>query len=305
MKAIKLNQSEVIFNQEEHTYTLKGKELQGITNMLSIHLFPHKYDNIDDEVLQRAAERGSFIHEQIELSDGGFEPSEQSDELCSYKAIKARNKLTTLANEYLVSDNQNFASCIDLVLQEKDGAISLADIKTTYKLDKEYIRWQLSIYAMLFELQNPHLEVSHLYGIWLRGEKSDFCEVERIPSDIINELFKVHLTGGLFVNPYALAKTDAASAPMEIRSAEIALAEMETQLKELKEKKEKLMDGLLILMQNHGVKSYKGSFVQLIRKNQSVRKDLDKQRLEKEHPEIYNQYLKETTVKESLTLKLV
>ncbi len=39
MKRIELKNSGVIFNEEAHTYHLNGKELSGITGMLSRQLF--------------------------------------------------------------------------------------------------------------------------------------------------------------------------------------------------------------------------------------------------------------------------
>ena len=59
-----------------------------------------------------------------------------------------------LANEYTVSDEEYFASNIDCVW-EKEGEISLADIKTTYRIDKESLSWQLSIYAYLLRGRIP------------------------------------------------------------------------------------------------------------------------------------------------------
>ena len=57
----------------------------------------------------------------------------------------------TKASEYLVSDNENIASSIDLVFTDKEGHIVLADIKTTYGgLDRNY-----KIEAMEFWNNDP------------------------------------------------------------------------------------------------------------------------------------------------------
>ena len=296
----KLQESGVIFDSEEHRYFLKGKELRGITDMLQRQVFPGMYANIPQFVLNRAAERGTMIHESIELLDSGFEPKETTQELESYKRIKHDNGLKTLENEYLVTDGENFASAIDLVFTNGEKNVILADIKTTSVLNKEYVRWQLSIYAYLFELQNIDLKVNKLHALWLRGDKSEFVEVERIDTEIIKDLLQCEVEGRQFVNP--LAKADA-DVPVAIKNAEYSVYALVTQIKELNDKKKQLSEGLLKLMQENDVKSYKGEYVTLSRKAAFAREDIDKKKLKEEYPDAYNACIKFTNIKESLQIR--
>lgn len=297
---IELNPSSVVFTPEDHRYFLNGKELSGITGLIKSQLFADKYANIPQFVLDRAAERGTMAHESIELFDGGFAPAETTPELENYKHIKEENALTTVANEYIVTDNEHFASGIDLVLSDKEDNIILADIKTTSVLDKEYVRWQLSIYAYFFELQNPNLKVSKLYALWLRGDKSEFVEVERIHTQIVKDLLQCEVDGRQFVNP--LAKADP-KVPAGIKNAEMAVYTLATQIKELEAKKKELSKGLLKLMQDNDVKSYKGKYITLSRKAAYTKKSIDNKKLEDEYPEVYAACLKTTDYPESLQIK--
>lgn len=297
---MKLNQSSVVFRSEDHRYFLNGKELSGITGLIKSQLFADKYANIPQFVLDRAAERGTMVHESIELLDGGFAPAETTPELENYKHIKEENALTTVANEYIVTDNEHFASGIDLVLSDKEDNIILADIKTTSVLDKEYVRWQLSIYAYLFELQNPDLKVSRLYALWLRGDKSEFAEIERIDTEIVKELLQCEVEGRKFLNPIAKANP---KIPVEIKNAEMAVYTLVTQIKELDAKKKELSKGLLKLMQDNDVKSYKGEYITLSRKAAYTKKSIDNKKLEDEYPEVYAACLKTTDYPESLQIK--
>ena len=43
---IELVKSSVVFNEENHTYMLGEKQLQGITGMISRQLFPDKYKDV-------------------------------------------------------------------------------------------------------------------------------------------------------------------------------------------------------------------------------------------------------------------
>lgn len=297
---IQLQDSGVSFDAEAHRYFLYGNELQGITGLLHKHIFPDQYKDIPQFVLDRAAERGTMVHESIELFDAGFEPAESTPEIENYKRIKAENGLSTVANEYLVTDNEHFASGIDLVLSDKDDNIILSDIKTTSVLNKEYVRWQLNIYSYLFELQNPDLKVSKLYALWLRGDNSEFAEVERIDTDVVKDLLQCEVDDRQFVNP--LAKADA-KVPAEIKNAEQAVYILVSQIKELTEKKKQLSEGLLKLMQDNGVKSYKGEYITLSRKAASIREDIDKKKLKEEYPEVYAACVKTTNISESLQIR--
>lgn len=297
---IKLKPSGVLFNHEEHRYFLNGKGLHGITSILKKQLFKDKYKDIPQFVLDKAAERGTMIHESIELYDAGFEPTVSSPELNNYKLIKEVHELITIANEYIVTDGIYFASGIDLVLGDKEDNIILADIKTTSVLDKEYTQWQLSIYAYLFELQNPELKVSQIYALWLRDEKHEFAELNRIDTAIVKDLLQCEIEGRQFVNP--VMKTDV-NVPVGIKNAEWAVYSLITQIKELDAKKKELSQGILKLMQENDVKSYKGKFITLSRKAASTREDIDKKKLKEEYPEIYAACVKTTNISETLQIR--
>lgn len=297
---IQLQDSGVSFDAEVHRYFLNGIELSGITGVLHKHIFPDQYKDIPQFMLDRAAERGTMVHESIELLDAGFAPAESTPELDSYKRIKADNGLKTIANEYIVTDKEHFASGIDLVFTNGGKNIILADIKTTSVLNKEYVAWQLSIYAYLFELQNPDLKVSKLYALWLRGDKSEFTDVERIDTSIVKDLLQCEVDGRKFFNP--LAKADQ-KMPSQIKDAELAVYTLINQIKELTEQKKQLSEGLLKLMQDNDIKTYKGEHITLSRKAASTREDIDKAKLKKEYPEAYTACVKTTNISESLQIR--
>lgn len=297
---IKLQDSGIRFYKEQHRYFLGVAELSGITGFLKKRVFPNKYKDIPLWILDRAASNGTLIHESIELLDGGFPPAEMSDELKSYQRIKKENNLTTVANEYIVTDKDHFASGIDLVLTNDKEEIILADIKTTSVLDKEYVSWQLSIYAYLFEMQNPSLKADKLFVIWLRGDKSEYAEVERIDTEIIKDLLQCEVDGKQFVNPLAKPEADV---PVAIKNAEYSVYTLVTQLKELNEKKKQLSEGLLKLMQENDVKSYKGQYITLSRKAAYTKKSIDSKKLEKKYPEVYAACIKETNYPETIQIR--
>lgn len=298
---MKLIKSQVIFNPDEHTYMLGDKELSGITSVISRQLFPDKYRDVPEDVLRKAAERGTMIHSICELVDD-MGISHDSDEAQGYKELKDDWGLRYECSEYLVSDNEHYASCIDKVYRENETDFTLGDIKTTYVLDKESVRWQLSIYAYLFELQNPGCKAVRLIDIWLRGKNHEIVEVERIPSEVVVNLLKCDSGGKQFVNPYSISPV---TLPDEYRKMERTIQEIVSQAKYWSDKKKEIADAVMMSMVEAGEYSWKGDIISFTRKKDTIRKDFDKKAFEKDYPDLYNKYLKEIPVVGSVTLKTI
>lgn len=290
-----MKKSKVIFNKEDHTYKLGEVFLQGITGILSKHLFQDKYDNVPDFVLQRAASRGTFIHECCELVDTlGIIPD--SIEAQNYIKLKEKHSLTTISNEYIVSDEQHFASAIDVVLSD----YSLADIKTTAKFDNDYVSWQLSIYAYLFELQNPELKANKLYGIWLRNDTAELIEVEKKPKELIKELLRCEVEGELFVSPL-----EKITAPSRIYEVEKFLIDLDTQAKEIEAKRKELLEGILKEMEKANVDKWETEKIRLTRRKATTSERFDSKAFKEFNPDLYQQFMKVSPVKSSITLKVI
>lgn len=299
---MELIKSNVVFDQENHTYTLDGVRLSGITSMLESQLFPHKMDGIPQSILDNAAERGTFVHECCEIADSlGVVPD--CEEARSYLGLTRSNSLIHEESEYLVSDNRYYASSIDKVFRVDDKTFHLADIKTTYKLDKEYVRWQLSIYAYLFEIQNPGAKVGKLYAIWLRGDKAELVEIERIDVETIMDLLACGVSGEQFDSPLKPVAQES-NIPDKYKELELSIIEIDQQCKYWTDRRKELTDGVLKEMAKADVCKWQGESISFTRKKGSVRKDFDKKAFEKDHPDLYKEYLKETSVAESVTLKV-
>ena len=97
--------------------------------------------------------------------------------------------LPVLASEYLVSDGTDFASMIDKVLRVDDNTVDLVDLKTTSILHENALKNQLSIYAYLFEKQNPGMKVRNLYGLHIqKNNQVSLVKVDRMSDASIETL---------------------------------------------------------------------------------------------------------------------
>ena len=292
----------VIFDPEAHAYhTPEGVQLQGITGMLRRQLFPDEYRDVPQHILDRAAERGHAVHQLCELVDDLGITSEEADAQ-AYIRLKSEKGLRYRASEYLVSDNTRFASAIDKVYEDGESSFILADIKTTYRLNEEYVRWQLSIYAYLFELQNPGAKASGLLALWIRDGHASAYALERIPSDIIISLLEAEAEGRQFANPLATPET--VNLPDKYRQMEQSIIEIDRQARYWAEQKKALMDGIMREMVLAGAYQWEGDSIKLTRKKDGIRKAFDAKKLAEDHPDIYAEYLKESPQAGSITLKI-
>lgn len=298
-----LNRIEVEFNPTAHTYTYKGVSLQGITGMLGRQLFPDKYKSVPDYILKKAADKGHDIHQSCEMVDvTGIDDG--SVEVNNYLKLCKDNELVHEESEYIVSDLNHFASCIDKVYKGKNGEYHLADIKTTYKLDEEYVSWQLSVYAYLFKLVNPNAKIGKLYAIYLRGEESKLVEVPLIPEGVIIDLLTCEVEGIQFINPYKQVVTGC-TLPDKWKAMEESIKNIDAQCAYWTQQRKELMEGVQKEMVLAGVYSWEGDTISFTRKKESIRKSFDTRRFQKDYPQLYKEYITETPIKGSLLLNTI
>jgi hypothetical protein len=269
--------------------------LSGITSLLDRQLFKDKYQGIPEEILRKAADRGTYIHQSCELADEGFQVD--CEEAINYQRLKEKYRLQIEESEYLVSDNEHYASCIDKVYRYDDNTFLLGDIKTTYKLNKEYVMWQLSIYAYLFEKQNPGTKIALIFAIWLRGSTAQIVELDRVPDDKVERLLYCDANGLQY-------EETCETMPVLFNEAEGLIIDIESQLKQLTEQKKAITDGVMKAMVQAGIYTWKGEKVSITRKTASTRKSFDKERFEKDYPGVYDKYIKESPVSESILIKI-
>lgn len=293
---ITLKKIPVSFNQKEHTYinTETFVYLKGITNTLLYRLFPDKYYGVPEYIMKLAAERGTRIHEEVEIYETlGTEPC--SPEVFAYAELKRSKGLRFLASEYLVSDLKNYASSIDLIYEEnEDNTVSIADIKTTRNFDNQSVSWQLSIYSYLLRLNNPKIKVAHLYGIWLRDGRAVLREVNKHEDAEVLELMNADMNNEKYENNETL--------PDCIKHALKELKYLHMGIEDLTEKYESTKSKLLSMMEQDNSTVYDAGDVKITRVLSSKRISFDTKRLKQDDEETYSKYIRETEVKPTLRI---
>lgn len=213
------------------------------------------------------------------------------------------------ASEYNVSDFEHWASNIDIVVRVSDNEFNLYEIKTysNSKLTKTQLlkaKFQLSIYAMLFEGQNKGAKVRNL-GIMHITNKirkdgsenhiSETLPVDRIPNDVCQNLLDCELQGTQFQNPYDIPK-DVASKVNRIIKLIQTKKEAEEELNAIKKD---VLETMLFL----DVKSWKGEKITFSRIDETQRTSFDLTAFKKAYPDLpYDSYVKTSKVAGSLKI---
>lgn len=333
---IQLVQSQVEFSENPHGYFLQGVQLSGITTLIKaatgLGVYGDASDYVKEYLIPKAGEKGTAVHHSIEMYDKTGEKITEYDlplnghldvsaQLENY--IKLREGFDPIDNEYTVSDNLMYASNIDNVWQKKDtGGIWLVDTKTN-NLDLypggedaliEYLSWQLSSYAFLFEKQNPTLKVEGLLGNWFRDSQCKQWEIKRKDDSLISLLLDTEyaLTDYGFVyyvkdkSKFVYTGTEIAESQQNLIPHRIvaAIAIILEQEKAAKERLDELKVQLKNAMIEHGIKSWDGGLFTATIAKDTVTNSFDSTRFKKEHPDMYEQYLKQSVRAGAFTLKL-
>ena len=262
---ITLNHTDVVFRSEDHTYWLADRQLQGITSTLLRRAFPDKYADVDPEVLANAARRGTQLHEAIAFADRFGADDGADKRVLNYLRIKEEHRLTTVENEYLVSDLDRYASSVDIVMENDRGEVCLVDTKTTYSLDRRSVSLQLSIYRRIFEQQNPELKVAHIYCLYLPNRDQSIAElIELSPYDdeTLDRLFQAE--------------------------ADAHIDQARTQL--------------LTIMEQRGLSQIKSGYYTVSYIGAKTSKKFDSARFKKEHKDLYAEYQTETETKATIRI---
>ena len=303
---IELKDSEVLFNKELHEYWLEGKQLSGITGMLQRQLFPNEFDGIPEAMLQEAAKYGTEVHESIEAFDTCW-INDGTQEVQDYITLCNENNLAHERSEYTVTDGKDWASNIDKVYRSSNSTFSIGDIKTYGTMTSEKIekaRWQLSIYAYFFELQNKGARVEKLFIIHIRNKEktdgtfdhiSEILSVERIPSETCKELLDADLQGRQFANPYLI--------PDKYKEQECYIRRLIQTKNETEARLNEIKSEILEDMERIGARTWETETMRLTRKMPSVRISFNAAKFKEDHPDIdFTPYERTSNVSGSLLI---
>ena len=290
---------EIKFNENLHKYTVDGKEVISVTQLLQKHKITPSYDAVDKELLRVASERGTLIHEEvekwIESGEGGF--TEEAERICDYLFERADEKSKIISEQMVANDI--VAGRFD-VLYTHAKKLVLTDIKTGNTKHLFGWSWQLSLYKYLYEKMYGK-EINSLEILWANGDLT-VIPCEYVGDEKIENLLKAEREGRL------ISDVDLGVSEEELEDLTELMEEIkakEDELKLMKEKVDKVKEILYGTMEKEGVKTVDRGKLKITYVAPSSRTSVDSKKLEKEEPEIYKKYVKTTTVAGSIKITLM
>lgn len=337
-------ESKVVFDEATHTYTLNGQQLSGITSLihsvLRLGVYPGASEYAKQVAIPQAGYYGSCVHEAIRTYDEvGIEvttydesvapngtplPAQDvSADLECYKHLVPVG-MRPVASEFTVS-YKVFASQIDKIWCNEQAEIYLVDFKTNnleaypggIEALKEYLSWQLSCYAVMFELQTG-LKVKGLFGMHLRHGDGQLWEIERKSDEQVLKLLDTMILPNPDYDPTDIDSlrfiyindemqvadtTEVVATASDLAIGQDFIGEV-AKILEYEAKAKELKENLRAMMEKHGVTKFEcDQFTASIGKA-SVQERFDSKAFKEAEPELYQQYVKKSQAKGKFTIKL-
>lgn len=181
----------VEFIEDGHIYLVNGIQVESVTQLLQ-KVFPDKYSSVPASILAQKAEYGTTIHSAIERHENGLKTAHMGIwakiALAQYEKLKKENGFTVESQEQIVFYKDKFCGRYDMTVINKNGLLCLGDIKTTYKLDRDYLSYQLSLYELAYEwtYEVEPFPFAEMFCLWLpKGELGEYVPIERIDRETL------------------------------------------------------------------------------------------------------------------------
>lgn len=135
------------FDKEKHEYLYRGKQLSGVTGLIS----KKQKKNFSTSHVEEGRVQGSHVHDAIEtyLREGKITSAHPAARWALNELKGFEEDGFLLFSEVLVSDFTKYASAIDIMAVVGDG-VYLFDTKAG-NFDRAYVTLQLSVYKYFLE----------------------------------------------------------------------------------------------------------------------------------------------------------
>jgi hypothetical protein len=171
--------SEIIFDEAEHIYLVDGKEVPSVTTILQ-PLSNRSYSSVNASVLEYARNRGTAVHEALELYDLGC-GLEATPEIEGF--IRAYLEWSNIYKpswkyvEHIVyCESEGFIGTLDRIGTLNGTEFAIVDIKTSQPTKEALVSVcvQTSAYAMAYteQCKKPaeFMEQIKRYGLFLKAD---------------------------------------------------------------------------------------------------------------------------------------
>lgn len=299
-KLIEEHNKNIAFDDLLHKYWYKGKEVISTTQLLRKHNISPDYSMVNTQVLKRASDRGTLIHEDIEKRIKlGYLHELTTSEADVYFDMLAEKNLTPLFAEFFVGNEIVCGECDTILYNSTTNELFIDDHKTGTTIHEEAVRWQGSIYAYLLGIYD---DVKGVYCSHLAKTKCEMVLLKKIPKDKIEKLLECEKNGEIYSEEEPMVLTNIDITP--VKQLEYQILDLKSRLKELQEAQDTFKKGILEEMQQRGLKKVTIGDISFTVVASSVRRTLNTTKLKEEMPEVAEKYMQEQLVNESLRITI-
>lgn len=319
------NEVNIEFFPETHSYLINGEKAKiSVTSLIEKQIAKTDWAAIDPTILQRAADRGTKVHSDLEHFIG-YNTEPTTDECRNFSNYLRDNNWKIeeplvefkLAITHTVDTGSKIISFIlsgtaDLICK-LNGKYIIVDHKTTSTVHEEYVRWQMSILDYMARQLNGHTINGKLFTYHPAEELYCFhfdkqakftpVQVTKVPDVEIERLLDFEAQDLEYVpTPIDILTPRQMETLLEIEKKLCSLKAAKTLLDN---EEAKLRSEMEAAFRAHPeTKSVELPHITLTYKAPSVRETFDTEAFSKDYPELYRQYIKQTSVKDSVTIKL-
>ena len=198
MKTFKIKGHIIEFIPETHQYLVDGILTPCVSNILAYKF--KDYGSVSREVLQRASERGTELHEAIEDYERRGTESDLR-EFKNYLFLKKHYAFENIANEVPVIYEKDgtvlFVGTLDQII-EMNGKRGINDFKRVSAPNKQKIAYQLNFYKLAYE-QTYNKKVDFVSYTHLRETVRKFNLLpinEEVTLNLLNEFLESEKENG-------------------------------------------------------------------------------------------------------------
>lgn len=289
---------EVKFDAENHEYTVNGVRMLSVTQLLQKHGIAPDFSAVPKAILQPKAERGTFIHEEIEnfikTGEAGI-----SDEFQDFLRL-----VYPLADEWWAEEtvcHYGYVGRVDLIGFKKDvGHYIIVDTKTG-AVHRNAVAWQCAMYARAIPaIYNNTGECFETYCFDAKPNgKSQLIPTDYIPETCINRLMACEVEGKKYSPVEPVATKNMATLLM----IEDTINKLQVAFEALEDFRDNIYKQIKNSMEIGHVKEFETPHFKATYVDGYERTCLNSLAIKEEMPEIYNKYKLTSWVKPSLRVK--
>ncbi len=181
MEKHRIGEYEVLFDPVNHHYFVDGNRVISVTQIID-HVLAKPYKNVDPEILKKAADRGTALHDMIEHYER-YGQKTYHVEMRGYLALKAQHQIQVLENEKIVLLFRGgipvAAGRFDMVVQSPYiKGLGIVDVKRMAHLHEDRLTLQLNLYKLGYE-QTYKRRISYLKCMHIRNGYHDYVDVPK------------------------------------------------------------------------------------------------------------------------------